>query len=202
MQKIDQRDIGFFEEVEGVLAKQKPKTLSVAKGGKLKEKKVRVKASKSELQLLNDQPVANPCQGCPYESKVKLIPGAGDLSKAKLLVVTEKVTDNDILNRDLGKSDRYKGFFPLFLEKGFKEEDIYYVALTRCPGSENKEAITHCLNYLRKEILAPNIKCVLLLGVRAMQLLLDKDRTTIFKARGIVFDILGKPCLVTTEKLE
>ena len=204
---MDRLDIGFFEEeVEKIISNKKPTILG--KYGnkdsttKLKKEKAPSTKSKAELKFLSDQPFGNPCEGCPFESKVKLIQGVGDLSKAKLLVITEKVTELDILNRDLGKSERYKKFLPIFLSKSFIQEDIYWVALTRCSGQENLDAVSHCLSYLRKEILTPNIKCVLLLGVRVTQLLIDRDLSTVFKNRGKIFDILGKPTLITTEKLE
>src|SRR5450631_4440843 len=112
---MDKLDIGFFEELEGVLVNRKSKIVK-AQDKLLKEKRIvdrkagkkREPASKSELKLLSDQPLANPCSGCPYEPKVKLLQGIGDLSKAKLLVVMEKVNDLDILNRDLSKNDKFR----------------------------------------------------------------------------------------------
>jgi uracil-DNA glycosylase family 4 len=205
-------DLGFFEEVEQTISNKKPTTLARYTGRLLENTKLRKERtqtpakskskSKSEIKFLSDSPVINPCDGCPYESKVKLLQGVGDIGKAKLLVITEKVTELDILNRSLSKNERYRKFLPIFLSQGFKEEDIYYTALTRCAGQENLDAISHCLNYLRKEILAPNIKCVLILGVRVTQILLDKDISTIFKNRGKIFEVLGKSTLIATEKLE
>lgn len=200
-------DLGFFEAVEQTISAKKPTTLGRYTGRALEVTKLRKETqqhtkSKAEIKFLTDQPITNPCEGCPYESKPKLLKGVGDINKAKLLVITEKVTEIDILNRDLSKNERYKKFLPLFLSQGFMEEDIYYVALTRCAGQENLDAVSHCLNYLRKEILAPNIKCVLLLGVRVTQLLIDKDLGTVFKNRGKIFELLGKKTLITTEKLE
>jgi len=200
---MDKQDLGFFEEVEHVISNHKSKAVAGHYDQKLKEPAKDRKAKQtSELKLLIDEAVADPCSGCPYESKPKLLHGAGDITKAKLLVVVEKISELDLLSRDMKKNDRYKKFLPIFLSKGFVEEDIYWVALSRCSGSENIDAVSHCLNYLRREILAPNIKCILLLGVRTMQLLIDKKRTTIFKARGQIFEILGKSCMVTSERLE
>jgi uracil-DNA glycosylase len=200
-------DLGFFEAVEQTISSKKPTTIGRYTGKalevtKLKKESAKHVKSKSEIKFLLDSPINNPCENCPYESKSKVIKGVGDIDKAKLLVITEKVTELDVLNRCLDKSERYKKFLPLFIAEGFKEEDIYYVALTRCAGQENLDAVSHCINYLRKEILAPSIKCVLILGVRATQLLIDRDLSTIFKNRGKIFEILGKSCLITTEKLE
>lgn len=209
---MDAKDIGFFTELQGVLANKRIPKLKAPGSKKAepkepkakKEKTVRQKREakpKSLLNLLTLTGVANPCSGCPFEQKPKLIDGIGDLDKAKLLIVMEKVGVDDVYFRRLDNNPRYKKFLPLFTQQGFNEEDLYWTCLTRCCGDENLDAITHCANYLRKELSRPNIKASLLLGLRPFQLLIDQKRTTVFKARGQIFQLLGKPCLVTYQEL-
>lgn len=206
---MNNKDVGFFEDLESLIGSRKPSTVSHSYDNVLrvketspKEAKSKKESSKSLLTLLSDRPTTNPCFGCPYESKRHLITGVGDLSKACLLVVIEKVTEVDIINGSMIKSDKYRKFLALFLKEGFKEEDIYWTALSRCSAVENLDALKHCSNYLRKEVLAPTIKCILVLGVRPMQILIDKGLSTIFKNRGKIYDLLGKPCIVSTERIE
>ena len=208
---MDAKDIGFFKELQGVLAnkrvpKLKPKGLKLeAKPKQKKEKGLGVKREpkpKSYLDLLTLTGVPNPCSGCPFEPKPKLIDGVGDVDIAKLLIIMDKVTPEDLYARSMAFGWRYKKFLPLFKQAGFTEDDLYWVALTRCSGQENLDAVTHCANYLRKELSKPNIKASLILGLRPFQLLIDQKRTTVFKARGQIFQLLGKPCLVTWQDFD
>lgn len=192
-------DIGFFEELEGVLANKRQPTRASAKDpAKLKESKGRKAAApKSALNLLNLQANPNPCAGCPFESKPRVLVGGGSPETAKLLVITERITELDILNRSLAKNPRYLKFLPLLTEQGFTPQDIYWVALTRCSGQEDLTAVEHCAHYLQQDLSRENIRGSLILGLRPFQLLIDKNKKTIFKSRGAVFELLGKPCMVT-----
>lgn len=205
-------DDSFFPELKGILdARKQPKkpasydplSLKATKEPKQKGAKGERKgpAPKALINTLVLSPSANPCAGCPFESKPKIPAVIGNLDKAKLMVVTERLTEQDMVTRGI-KNDRYNQFMKIFLNQGFSEEDIYWVALTRCPGQEDLTAVEHCAQYLRQELQRDNIKATLLLGVRTMQLLIDQKRNTIFKARGDIFELCGKPCLVTAERAE
>jgi len=206
---LHKEDIGFFAEVQGVLENKRiatrlGKTGSIAVNKEKKEKGAKTSKEKGEkikaLLPLTAEPLANPCNGCPLEPKAKRMKGAGDLATAKLLVVVEKITEKDLVENTYAKYDQ---FLPILKEQGFKKEDVYFTALTRSfTSQENLEAVERCSHYLRAEILQPNIKCILILGLRPFQLLVDAKRNTIFKARGQIFSILGKPALVTFEKVD
>lgn len=202
---MDKADIGFFEEISGVLEnKRKPVRCGadgyLAKKGEARaKKKGGPKAPKEEkskaLVTLDLHAIADPCAGCPLEGASKRKEGIGDPTKAKLLVVFDRYTEMDILS---GGCQVYKQFLPLLLDQGFTEEDLYFVPLvrSRC-GSENLDAINHCLHYLKRDVERENINSVLLLGLRPMQILINKDRSSIFHARADIFKLWGKPTLVT-----
>jgi len=200
------QDIGFFEELEGVLANKRvavraqakdPLKLKEAKQPKQKGGEKRERKSAGLVRLTALGQTTNPCGGCPLEAKPKLLAGVGNPETARLLVVTDRVTDLDILNRTLVKNHRWLKFLPLFVEQGLTPDDLYFVAISRCAGQENLDAVQHCVGYLQQDLARPNIKAVLLLGMRPVQLLLDAKLTTIFFSRGKVFDLAGKPCVVT-----
>ena len=210
---MEKHDIGFFEEVQGVLENQRKATrfgddgyLNKAKIKKAKGEKKEPKAKGGPkepkikaLLALQSQALADPCKGCPMEAMPKQLIGIGDITKAKLLVISEKITEGDLLEKTYR---RLKDFTPFFSAEGFTKEDIYFTALTRSYTiTENLEAVERCSHHLRQEILRANIKCVLITGLRPFQLLIDKNRQTVFRARGQIFEILGKPTLVTFENV-
>ena len=208
---MEKHDIGFFEEVQGVLENQRKATRFGNDGYLNKTKERKAKGEKKEpkakggpreakpksLLSLQATSVANPCQGCPLEGRPKHVAGVGDITKAKLLVISEKITEGDLLEKTYRRLDQ---FMPFFLKEGFAREDIYFTALTRSyTSTENLEALEYCTHYLRQEILRDNIKCILITGLRPFQLLIDKKRNTVFRARGQIFQLLGKPAIVTFE---
>lgn len=197
---MDKRDIGFFEEIQGVLANKRQPVRGKKSEDKPKASKGKKQASELDLRTLSG--TLNPCIGCPNEGKQKLLNGVGDPQKAKLVVVTERVTESELINQGIQHGKRFQALWPLFEEEGFQPEDVYWVSLTRCPGPENLIATQNCLEYLRRELAFPNVKCILLIGLRVFQLLVDKKRTSVFHARGRFFSVLEKTALVTFERID
>lgn len=206
---MNRQDIGFFEELEGVLANKRvavraqakdPLKLKAAKEPKAGQKREPKSAGLIRLTALGQ--TTNPCAGCPNEPKAKLLVGAGDPETARLLVVCERVTELDLLNRSLVQNPRWLKFLPVFSAQGLEPKDLYWVALSRCAGQENLDAVQHCAGYLQQDLQRPNIKGTLILGLRTMQLLLDAKLQTIFFSRGKVFTLGSKPCLVTFQDFD
>ena len=215
MTPLNEEDISFFGEVEGVLRQKRDpirirKTASKLKDpvtGVVKASAPRTKKPKSVADL-SLEAIGNPCDGCVWESKPKKIAGTGDLATAKVLVIYDRPSFTE-LSKGLATDAGFAPIKAALQAAGFQPSEAYFASVSRCyhdiPGKNSPkgyaetvdQAINHCVSYLRKEILAPGIKAILLLGLGPFRSLVDKDKASIFHARGKIFDILGKPALVT-----
>lgn len=192
---INTADIGFFEELHVQLRQQTPKAIK-PKVSSTGSKRKPASPKNSLQETVKVDVVSDPCAICVNHEKAKLLEGFGNPS-GSLLVVSAVAHANDRIKKRQFSLGGYSDFLKMLDEKF--PGDYYCTAAQRCGDGLNSEATTACLHHIRKDI--ARAKVVLLLGVDPMKALIDRKRETVKFARSRIFDVAGKPALVTWDPL-
>jgi DNA polymerase I-like protein with 3'-5' exonuclease and polymerase domains/uracil-DNA glycosylase len=197
---MDNKDIGygFFTELEGVLLAQK-KPARVKGGNKEKKETTKKKSKLTLLESLVLNPPANPCDGCEWENHPKFQVGECVPLKPGLLIITQQPSVAAWNSGSYTKAESFQVYRDILHECGFAPEEYTFTSVVRSmgPGKPGTEVIQCCSHYLRKEILHPNVKAILFLGIDPLNTLTESDRSSVFHARGRRFSVLDKPAMVT-----